>query len=186
VSIREISDHDTVIRANQTEDSRVEIKGLQMKTILTAGLVLLVGGVCCDGGVNQVVNVHSQKDALVKSQKRQDAKAKAKAAEAIRRTLKEKLGMPDATIAGLTVEVMPEAMLLAGAKDPTTGLCIVLGTKEGGWTILQMGTTLDRFMVKAAAWELIGNDGTVGSGIDPANLGHWTHENCTNEGAVSP
>ena len=144
-----------------------------------------MSGVGCDGGVNQVVSDHSQKDATIKSQKRQDATAKAKAAEAIRSTIQEKLGMPDATIAGLTVEVMPEAMLLAGAKDPTTGLCIVLGTKEGSWTILQMGTTLDRFMVQTAAGELV-HDGTVGSGVDPVSLGHWTHENCTNEGAVSP
>ena len=136
---------------------------------------LLAAG--CDGGVNQVVNDHAQHDGVRKAEKRQAADRRAVKADAVRDAVRAKLGMPEAAASQLSVTIIPEQERLAGAKDPSTGLCVVLGLKDDAWTVFKMGTTLDPVIVKAMGNEYI-SGGTVGDAMNAANLGQWVAENC--------
>mgnify|MGYP004220280975 CR=1 FL=1 len=90
--------------------------------------------------------------------------------------MRAKLGMP-AAASQLSVTIIPEQERLAGDKDPSTGLCVVLGLKDDAWTVFKMGTNLDPVIVRAMGDEYI-SSGTVGDAMNAVNLHHWVAENC--------
>ena len=135
-------------------------------------------GVACNntGGVPDVIQDFEQQDRVVEAEKERESEYRA--AVAIRSTIQAKLGMSAEAAAALDVAVMPNAKMLAGAKDKATGLCFLVGSTEGAWTVFSMGTTIDAATIAAIGHGGYG-DGKHGSTVDGVELKRWAQEHCT-------
>ena len=161
-----------------------ERKLLRRKYAFGCAAVVACAVACSNnGGVSSVVQDFEQRDRAVEAGKRREADVVESAAEAIRSSIRTKLGMSDEAAAALDVAVMPNAKMLAGAKDKATGLCFMLGSTAGAWTVSAMGSTIDDVKVMAMGHSY--GDGTFGSKIDEGELMRWAQVNCAPEGKVA-
>ena len=150
-------------------------RSMGLSTILAA----CTAGCSGEVGVSEEVQDFEQ-DQLIEAE---EARASDRAVEAIQGSVQDKVQMSDEAAASLEVAVMPNVKMLAGAKDPATGLCFVLGSKQSTWTVFAMGSAIEDSTVMAMGQDY--GDGTVGSTVDVDELGRWAQANCTPEGKAA-
>lgn len=131
----------------------------------------------CRGGVNQVVSDHAQQDAVRKAEKSQAAERRIALAGDVRVAVGARLGMQDEAAGQLVVTIIGEQERLSGVKDPSTGLCVVMGLKDDSWSVMMMGTTLDPHVGSAMGRPYIEGT-TVGDQNNLSLLHEWIAENC--------
>ena len=116
----------------------------------------------------------SSKNLSVVAEKESSKKEKQKSlVERIRSVVKAHVSMPDVMAKALTVEVMPNNIMV-GVKDSKTGICFVVAKKQQGWEVVHMGTAMP------VNWTVdIKGEGGMLILAEMDNIRRWFENNCS-------
>ena len=116
----------------------------------------------------------SSKKVSVVAEKEISKKEKQKSlVEEIRSVVKVHVSMPDVMAKALTIEVMPNDIMV-GVKDPKTGICFVVAKKQQEWEVVHMGTAMP------VNWTVdIKGEGGMLILAEVDNIRRWFENNCS-------